>query len=263
MKKELFDFNNVTGCNLKEYKYFLRKPENPNELVGEDIAFPYTTFHTASNTITQEIRYEASSIIKETLANVTDNDIKVFFMVLTVLAGKAAEYNSELLSFVVENIDRRLTKEINGYLGRCSRYNVLIDSFLEDWEALYDDMVNRTSDYSIIVSNLNTIVKKYFTALSDPDNNITVKMSPGSPQYGITISLKEYVILGIPFLYTGYDTPGQFLIRYEDPRFDRLANIVNTTKLVKFKLYINNEFRESGCIDVYFNQYSNNFIVLV
>ena len=67
MKKELFDFNNVTGCNLKEYKYFLRKPENPNELVGEDIAFPYTTFHTASNTITHEIRYEASSIIKETL----------------------------------------------------------------------------------------------------------------------------------------------------------------------------------------------------
>ena len=174
----MFNVNNVTGCNLKEYKYFLKKPENSNALVGEDVVFPSTTFHTASETVTDEKAIEASSIIKDTLANVTDNDIKVFFMVLTVLAGKSTEHANELLSFIVENIDRKLTKEINGYLGRCSRYNILIDSFLEDWEALYDDMVNRTSDYSVIVSNLNTIVKKYFTVLSDPDKNIyTTRLS--------------------------------------------------------------------------------------
>lgn len=263
MKIELFNVNNVTGCNLKEYKYFLKKPENSNALVGEDVVFPSTTFHTASETVTDEKAYDASSVIKDTLANVTDNDVKVFFMVLTVLAGKSTEHTNELLSFIVENIDRKLTKEINGYLGRCSRYNILIDSFLEDWEALYDDMVNRTSDYSVIVANLNTIVKKYFTVLSDPDKNIYIKTLPGSSVYSVTVRLEEHVIFGIPFLYSGYDTPGQLLIGYEDPRFDRLANIVNTTKLVQFKLYINNEFRESGCIDVYFNQYINKFIVLV
>lgn len=252
----------LNNLGLKLCKYFKDETySNTTKLVK----FKYTKFFKNTQPIDESTVQKCQDIILENTNGLPNEfDISTFYMVLTILYAKSQDVNlPKLLNNLVETVDQYFTKEVVRHMVYLTGTPRKITSFLEDWEAIYKLLTEEYRVFDVVKADLTALAKKYLKVLTNLSTNVDILMSDTSLDYSLSI-LPEYPVVFRPtFLFNMFDMPGIFKITYGDNRFEKLASLVNETNLTFFKFFLNTEFREDGCVTIYFNKQENSFVAIV
>lgn len=192
-----------------------------------------------------------------------DNTLGSFYMILSILNSKFIDEQDNVCKHIVPLLDEIITKEINDIVRYCGGITVRIDSFSEDWEALFTSLMHNHKIYGTLELEFNQLAEKYLKLLPNITEYITIaKMDNGNAKV-MTLHIPGDVVFRKTFLYPGYNQPGIFIINPKDSKYDRLASIVNETKLTVFDIFLKNPHRDSGCVKVWFNKITNQFTVSI
>lgn len=252
----------LNNLGLKLAKYF---QDEAYSNTTKPIKFKYTKFFKNTEPVDETTLQKCKEIILENTNGLpNDFDISTFYMVLTILYAKSQDSNlPRLLSNLVATVDQYFTKELVRHVIYLTGTPKRITSFLEDWEALYKLLTEEYKVYDIVKADLTALAKKYLKVLTNIDTNVDILLSDSNLDYSLSI-LPEYPVVFRPtFLFNIFNMPGIFKITYGDGRFEKLASLVNETNLSFFKFFLNTEFREDGCVTIYFNKQENSFVAIV
>lgn len=259
-----FNEQQLKAENLKIARSF---DDNLFNDTTEDVLFPTYKMFRQDGEITEQTIIDVEEEIKDRIAGMSlvPSDFKIgsLFLTLSLLSTMFNKDNQPIQQSIVPILDDAITSEINNVVKYCGGVSVKIDSFIEDWSELHQALLHSYNIFNNIKNELEMIASRYLHVINNLTDYITIIKSNTGDVKVMTLYVPTEVVFRKTFLYQGYNHPGIFIVTPKDSRYGKLASIASETGLTIFCLFIKNPFRENGCIKVWFNKETNNFVVSI